>query len=102
MEGTSWDSMANEHTWKVIDSIQEIAKKNNTTPSQVALNWLRLKSIKTSVIPIVGASKFSHLENMNCYLWNLSKEDEKTLDQVSQIKLPYPYNFQKKFGNLTL
>ena len=101
---SSWDTLANEHTWKIVDTLFELSKKHNATPAQVAINWLHGKGrlLKTSVIPILGASKISQLEdNLKACDWSLSDEDVQLLDQVSAKPLPYPFNFQFMFRNFT-
>ena len=95
---TEWKKLANKHTWKIVDTLLELAKKHNASPAQVALNWLhgKARQLKTSVIPILGASKISQLQdNLKACDWTLPDEDVKLLDEVSAISLPYPFGFQK-------
>jgi len=101
-EGFNWAQFGNEHTWNIVDKLIEIAKKRSVTVPQVALNWIRAKTGKASFVPIIGASKFSHLEdNLKSAEWNLTAEEMEELDKVSSQPLPYPYSLQKKYSNFT-
>ena len=72
--------------------MSEIAKRLDKSPAQVSLNWLLSKSNVNSII--LGASKVRHLEdNLGCLGWSLSEEDMASLDAVSDIDKPYPYDF---------
>ena len=56
-----------------IKILNEIARKYNKTPIQVALNWYISIDV---MIPIVKASNIKHLEeNAGAIGWKLSKED---------------------------
>jgi aryl-alcohol dehydrogenase-like predicted oxidoreductase len=72
--------------------VDKVAQQLGTSSSQVALAWLLSKG----VIPIIGARKVSHLEdNLQCVNVNLSTEQIKQLDEVSQIELGFPHDFFK-------
>jgi len=88
----SWEAYATERTWNAIDCLVDVADETGGTPSQVALNWLLNRPGVTA--PIVGARTMDHLEN------NLKAADLKLdcahiqrLNEVSEIRLPYPYDF---------
>ncbi len=64
-----------------------IAKENGTTPSQVALNWVRQQQDRAVIVPIIGASNEAQLaENLSCLEWTLSPAQMQRLDEVSQIE----------------
>jgi aryl-alcohol dehydrogenase-like predicted oxidoreductase len=72
--------------------VDKVAQQVGKSSSQVALSWLLSKG----VIPIIGARKVSHLEdNLQCVDVNLSAEQIKQLDEVSQIELGFPHDFFK-------
>ena len=75
--------------------MSEVAKAHNKSISSVALRWTMQKSSK--MIPIIGASKMSHLEdNLSAPFFELSEDDMKALDELSDEPLPYPYNLQRR------
>ncbi len=88
----SWSAYANERTWSIIDALFNIAEAVGKTPAQVALRWLLQKPNVTA--PIIGARSLHHLEdNLGAAGWTLTTDHMDTLDQVSQPKLVYPYDF---------
>jgi aryl-alcohol dehydrogenase-like predicted oxidoreductase len=63
--------------------LDEIARKLNATPSQVALAWVLKRSSVT--LPIPGTSKVKHLEqNVKAASLDLSDEDFRTLDAAGR------------------
>lgn len=63
--------------------LDEIAKKQNTTPGGVALAWLLKRSPVT--LPIPGTSQVKHLEdNVNAVNVSLSDEEFAALDQLGR------------------
>ncbi|WP_411350082.1 aldo/keto reductase [Paenibacillus sp. WLX2291] len=63
--------------------LDEISKKLNAKPAQVALAWLLRRS--PVILPIPGTSTVSHLdENIEAATLQLSDEDFATLDKLSE------------------
>jgi diketogulonate reductase-like aldo/keto reductase len=63
--------------WHVLD---EVAKKNGRTRSQVALNWLIAKD---GVVAIPKAASTDHVkENAGAIGWTLSREDQMALEEA--------------------
>lgn len=90
--GERWSEYANEHTWKVIDTLLAVAKETGKTPAQVALNWVMNQPGITA--PILGVRTMAHLEdNLGATGWTLSEEQTSRLNEASDVPLPYPYNF---------
>jgi aryl-alcohol dehydrogenase-like predicted oxidoreductase len=88
----SWSTYANERTWGIIDALLEVAKEVDKSPAQVALNWLLQRPGVTA--PIIGVRTMEHLEdNIGATGWHLSEEQMARLNQVSEMDLPYPYDF---------
>ncbi len=76
----------------IAKEVDKLAEQTGHSSSQVALSWLLSKG----VIPIVGARKVSHVEdNLKCVDIQLSAEQIKQLEEVSQIELGFPHNFFK-------
>ncbi|KTC66324.1 aldo/keto reductase (plasmid) [Legionella adelaidensis] len=49
------------HNFKLVEFLQELANKNNTSPTQIALAWLLRQG--ENIVPIPGTTKLSHLED---------------------------------------
>ncbi|MBP6281976.1 MAG: aldo/keto reductase [Leptotrichiaceae bacterium] len=65
----------------VIERVKEIAEKYNVQRAEVALSWLFKKDQVVS--PIIGATKFSHLETaVSALNLKLSEEDINYLEEV--------------------
>ena len=86
----SWSAYANEHTWSIIDTMQEISAETGKSAAQIALNWLLQKPGVTA--PIIGVRNLEHLEvNLGSTDWSLTTKQMTKLDDVSRKPLPYPY-----------
>ncbi len=60
--------------------LDEIAKRHNAQPSQIALAWLLMRS--TTMLPIPGTSSVQHLEdNVASATIKLSQQEYDTLDK---------------------
>lgn len=69
----------------IIDRVANLAKQKNTTQAKIAMSWLLNKD---NVIPIVGGSKFKHVEEAaEAIKIKLSKEEIKYLEECYQ---PHP------------
>ena len=78
----------------IAKAVMDVAAETGKSAAQVALNWLRAKSGRVPVIPIIGARKVSQFEdNMKCLEWRLSPEQVKRLDDVSAIEHGFPTEF---------
>jgi len=88
----SWSAYNNEHTWRVIDALFEVAHEVDKKPAQVAINWLLQRPGVTA--PIIGARTGEQLEsNLGAVGWNLTAEQVGKLDRASAVQAPYPYDF---------
>jgi aryl-alcohol dehydrogenase-like predicted oxidoreductase len=85
-----------EHVWRVVDALDEIAKETGKTVPQIALNWLLQRPTVSTVI--IGARDEKQLkDNLGAIGWNLTAEQVKKLDRASAVTLAYPYWHQKQF-----
>lgn len=85
----------NENSQQVTKEVIAIAKKLGVEPSHVALKWTMQQPL--SVIPIVGATKLSQLEqNLKTVDVTIPEEDMQHLDEVSAIDLGFPMKFFKE------
>ena len=72
----------NDQNWLIIDALVTVAKRNDTTPTRVALAWQLQKPFITA--PIIGANKVSQLaDSLGAPSVTLSTEDVQRLDSVS-------------------
>jgi aryl-alcohol dehydrogenase-like predicted oxidoreductase len=86
-----------EQGFDVVDALDDIAKQRGASVAQVALNWLLRKRGVTSVI--IGARNRDQLvDNLAAANWELTADEVRRLDQVSERPLPYPYWHQRKFN----
>lgn len=86
-----------EHLFKVVDALDEVAAETGKTVPQIALNWLLSRpSVATLVI---GARNESQLrDNLGAVGWNLTAEQIAKLDQASAVPKTYPYWHQAGFS----
>ncbi len=88
--------VSEEHLYKIVDAIDEIAKETGKTVPQISLNWLlRRPTISTLII---GARNEEQLrQNIAATGWELTKEQVAKLDAASEVPLTYPYWHQRQF-----
>lgn len=85
----------NENSQRITKEVVAIAEKLGVEPSHVALKWTMQQPL--SVIPIVGATKLSQLEqNLKTVDVIIPEEDMRHLDEVSAIDLGFPMKFFKE------
>jgi aryl-alcohol dehydrogenase-like predicted oxidoreductase len=88
-----------ERLYDIVDLLDEIAKETGKTISQVSLNWLLQRPSVDTII--VGARNEAQLkENLGAVGWNLTTDQVKRLDKVSDILPSYPYWHQREFPML--
>ena len=78
-----------ENGYGIVDVLREVAKRHDASPARVALAWVLARPAVSSVI--VAARKPEHLEdNISAVDLQLSSEDVRLLDEVSDPGVPYP------------
>jgi len=81
----------NEETRSCVEHLLEIAKGKGVTLSQLALAWMLRKQemLETTIIPIVGITKQSHLDdNLGALDIRLDSGDMKLIEEIaSKAKL---------------
>jgi aryl-alcohol dehydrogenase-like predicted oxidoreductase len=86
-----------EHLYKVVDAIDEIAKETGKTVPQIALNWLLQRPTISTLI--IGARNEEQLKaNLGAVGWKLTPDQVAKLDAASEVPLSYPYWHQRQFG----
>jgi aryl-alcohol dehydrogenase-like predicted oxidoreductase len=82
-----------------VDVLDEVAQETGKTVAQVALNWLLQRPTVANII--IGARNEEQLkQNLGAVGWNLTIEQVKRLDQVSEVFPAYPYWHQRQFPML--
>ena len=83
-----------EHLYRVVDALDEIAQETGKTVPQIALNWLLQRPTVSTLI--IGARNEEQLkQNLGAICWNLTKEHVSKLDATSTVPLAYPYWHQR-------
>lgn len=92
-------SISDEVFYNVIDVLEEIAGEVGKTVAQVSLNWLLQRPTVSNII--IGARNEEQLKlNLASVGWNLTLEQVKRLDAVSEVPPVYPYWHQRDFPML--
>jgi aryl-alcohol dehydrogenase-like predicted oxidoreductase len=80
---------------RVVGALRKVAQETGRTPAQVALAWLRHRSIP--VIPIIGARRLPQLQdNIASLTLSLSAEQISALDAASHVDLGFPHDFYNR------
>jgi len=83
-----------EHVYRVVDAIDEVAKETGKTVSQIALNWLLQRPTVATLI--IGARNEAQLrDNLGASGWKLSAGQIGKLDAASETMPIYPYWHQR-------
>jgi aryl-alcohol dehydrogenase (NADP+) len=80
-----------ERTWRIIDTVSDIAKAHGTNPARVSLAWLEARPAVTSVI--LGARNPEQLaDNLGAASVDLTDDERTRLDEMSAPQVSeYPY-----------
>ncbi|MFE9798338.1 aldo/keto reductase [Streptomyces goshikiensis] len=79
-----------EHLYRVVDALDEIARETGKVIPQIALRWLLQRPTVSSVI--IGARDEEQLrQNLGVVGWSLTPEQMAALDAASRRTAPYPY-----------
>lgn len=88
------ETIDNERLYNIVDTLDEIAQETEKSVAQVALNWLLQRPTIDNIV--IGARNEEQLkQNLGAVGWNLTIEQVKKLDKVSQPFPAYPYWHQR-------
>jgi aryl-alcohol dehydrogenase-like predicted oxidoreductase len=88
--------VAQEHLYKVVDALEDVAKECGKSVPQVALNWLIQRPTVATII--MGARNEQQLrQNLDSAGWNLTASQIAKLDAASDVTPIYPYWHQRQF-----
>jgi aryl-alcohol dehydrogenase-like predicted oxidoreductase len=83
---------SDERARRVVSEVQAVARDLGRSTAQVALAWLRQRSVP--IIPIVGARRLEQFrDNLACLDLQLNASQVERLDTASQIELGFPHDF---------
>jgi aryl-alcohol dehydrogenase-like predicted oxidoreductase len=89
--------VADEHLFKVVEAIDEVAKEIGKSVPQIALNWLLQRPTVSTVI--FGARNAEQLQqNLGAEGWSLTAAQIAKLDAASKVARVYPYWHQAQFA----
>jgi aryl-alcohol dehydrogenase-like predicted oxidoreductase len=81
-----------DRTAPVVEAVQAVAREVGRSPAQVALAWLRQRTVP--VIPIVGARRLEQFQdNLACLDLRLDEAQVRRLDEASRVELGFPHDF---------
>ena len=79
-----------EHLYRVVDALDDVAHETGKTVPQIAINWLLRRPTVSSVI--IGARNEEQLrQNLGAVGWTLTPEQIAKLDAASVVTAPYPH-----------
>ena len=85
-----------EHLFRVVDALDQVAEQTGKTVPQVALNWLLTRPTVCNVV--IGARNERQLvDNLDAVGWSLTPEQVAVLDAASRRDPVYPYWHQMGF-----
>ncbi|HLK35377.1 MAG TPA: aldo/keto reductase [Polyangiaceae bacterium] len=88
----SYKAFDTDRMWALLDVLERVALRRETTTAAVALAWLLAKPETSTVL--VGARSVAQLEdNLRALETKLSADDVKELDESSKPSWEYPYDF---------
>jgi aryl-alcohol dehydrogenase-like predicted oxidoreductase len=90
-----------DRLYNIVDVLDEIAVETGKSVAQVALNWLLQRPTVDSIL--FGARNEEQLhQNLGAIGWDLTKEQVRRLDAVSNATPTYPYWHQQDFPMLNI
>jgi len=88
--------VADEHLYKVVDALDEVAAETGKSVPQIALNWLlRRPSVSTLIIGARNADQLR--QNLGAVGWSLTPAQVERLNAASDVPRAYPYWHQYQF-----
>jgi len=86
-----------EHLFKVVAALDEVAAETGKSVPQIALNWLLRRPTVSSLI--IGARNQQQLrQNLGAVGWSLTPAQVAHLDAASDVPVAYPYWHQRQFA----
>jgi aryl-alcohol dehydrogenase-like predicted oxidoreductase len=94
--GSFIDPFLGEKTYAIVDELEQIASRNDTTVARAAIAWLQAQPGVTSTI--IGARRLAQLEdNVRALELRLTSEDLSRLDALTKPAFGFPQSMQPMF-----
>ena len=88
-----------ERLYTIVDVLDELSRETGKTVAQISLNWLLQRPTVANII--IGARNEEQLkQNLGAIGWDLTIDQVKRLDIVSEVLPAYPYWHQRQFPML--
>ena len=95
-ESSSWENLAVERNWAIVDLLDDIAKTHGKSVPDVVIQW-SLEAGACDVI-LLGFSREEQLMSvMQAMDFTLTEQQLQDLNRISEIPAPYPMNFLNLF-----
>lgn len=89
--------VSDEHLYRVVDALDEVAAETGKAVPQIAINWLLQRPSVATVV--IGARDEEQLrQNLGAVGWALTSQQVARLDAASATPLSYPYWHQRGFA----
>jgi aryl-alcohol dehydrogenase-like predicted oxidoreductase len=89
--------VGDEHVYRVVDAVDEVARETGKSVPQIALNWLLQRPTVATIV--IGARNEEQLrQNLGAVGWTLTTAQISRLDAASAVTPPYPYWHQRGFA----
>jgi len=87
-----------ERATTITKKVVEVADRLGVSASQLAINWTRQHK-NQSVIPIVGVTKMTQVEDvLGCLNFEIPVDEMNELNEISKVELPFPHKFFNEPG----
>lgn len=91
----SWQKRATERNFDILEVVEKIAREREKSCAQITLAWIR--SRQGVIASIIGARTLEQFENnLGSLEIELSLEELRSLDEISQPESEYPYSFLRQ------
>lgn len=95
-EPSSWNKLATEKNWRLLDILERVAQERGCKPSAVALRWM-LQAGEADVILLGGSRESQFVDSYPALHFELSASEIDELTEASQPPLYYPNAFLDLF-----
>jgi aryl-alcohol dehydrogenase-like predicted oxidoreductase len=95
-ESTSWNYLATEKNWAILDHLERLAHGSGRTVPNVARRWL-LQSGSCDVVLLGGENREEYERALDMWNFRLDEEEMRQLSRISQPQPVYPNNFYYHF-----
>ncbi|MAE64400.1 MAG: aldo/keto reductase [Phycisphaeraceae bacterium] len=92
VEPSSWESLAIERNWALLDQLEQIARRHDRAMATVAIRWM-LQAGQADVILLGGAEPSHYVGLLDALEFALPDEDVAALTEITRLRKTYPHSF---------